>query len=134
MKNDAGVCVPRCTTLEEWNGNACVCLEGNARYGTCKKCPEGSLPNVVRTNCICTDSNQIFNADKFICVSCQENSKPTSDLKGCTCNDGYVASGSRCILDCGANEVANNDAGRCDCVYGYSRVDRKCTPRCTKAN
>lgn len=131
VRGGAGnVCGPRCPPGENWDGNNCVCADGQARYGSCRVCPAGTLPNSFRTRCICTDPNQIFQGDKFSCLTCGPHSSPTTDLSNCICNPGYIVSGSNCILNCGLNEQPNNDAGRCECIFGYKRVDTKCVPRC----
>lgn len=67
-------------------------------------------------------------------MACPTNSKPKTDLTECVCNTGYVKSGAACILSCGRNEQPNQTTGKCDCIYGYYRADKKnCVPRC-KAN
>lgn len=90
VKAASGKCEPRCAAGEAWDGNNCLCPEGQARYGSCKKCPAGSVPNSLRTACICADSNQILQISSFTCVACPANSHPKADLSDCVCNDGLV--------------------------------------------
>lgn len=37
-------------------------------------------------------------------------------------------------MNCGPNEEPNNNAGRCDCIFGFHKPDNKCVARCTNPN
>lgn len=125
-----GPCVSSCPAGQEWDGKACICLKNYAKYGTCKKCPQGSTPNAQRTACICS-GNSIFSSEKFSCSPCPANSKPKNDLSECVCNSGFKKSGAVCVPSCGKNEEINVKSNKCECIAGYYKADGKvCSPRC----
>lgn len=119
------------TSLEEFNGEVCVCIEGYFRSidGTCQKtitCPPNSM--AVNGNCVC---NPGFVMRNMVCVvQCPPNSADNG-LGECVCNSGYFkANDGTCMLgaECPPFSQRNNQ-GICVCIEGYIDLGGFCS-RC----
>lgn len=122
------LCVERCGLNEEWDGDKCLCKVNHVKTnGVCKPCPAGTTTNPTRTTCLCADSKQFFNKNKFICQTCPAYSVPNSDFTDCNCLAGYKKDADNCVNACpsGSNPDTN---GNCVCSGGYLLQGNACVP------
>ena len=102
-------CIPQCGENEVADGDSCVCVDGYERNssGVCEmQCGENEMPG--GEECICVDGYEPVEG-----FGCLLNCNPETEER---INDECVP-----VLQCGENEVVNDEGNSCVCVDGHVR-------------
>ena len=81
----------KCEPCQNWNDIVNI-------DGECTECPEGLIPNGLRTECSFCEADQRIHYDDS-CVTCPEGHVPSKDRKFCkACSNSLIADGGVCKL------------------------------------
>ncbi|KAM4693724.1 zonadhesin-like [Discoglossus pictus] len=98
--------------------NAGVCVEWRSQTFCPISCPGGSHYEYCGTGCPATCS------DRTSLVPCM-----VASVEGCVCNEGYILSGDRCVLEseCGCTDQHDNFYQLGESWFTYENCSQRCT-------
>jgi len=112
-------CISDCPDGYTTSGNTCL----KCTNPSCRKCSESSLdvcescyPNNLLQNGNCQEKcSEGYYQSGSSCLECSEGCKQCDNALSCNdCDDDYFLKSERCVKNCEAGYMANNQAGTCD--------------------